>query len=234
MADCTTCITQGTPLWDLFSQEDNCEHNLFQSLIEEFVNIAGYPIQYHMSIVNMDTLFGEDGRTDYYEPLPSKLIYEPTEESAIIESFGFRGDDVLQYAMIPKIKFIKDIGTSFQTLHPSADIIQPLVGDVITTLWNNRNYEIVDVGSEERIFMGKKHIWEMILRPFRFSSESERASEIHMEGNIDELEIIEDEMDETITEKPYPSVKYGDNTWIEEESDDIDSYGDVDETIFGL
>jgi len=233
---CNPCSLPGTPLWNLFAQEGNCEAALFNSVIEEFVDIAGFPIKYWISVTNLDPLWGEDAVGTYLEPIMTKLIYEPTEEASIIESFGFRGDDVIQYAMIPKIKFIRDIGPSFLTYHPSGDLIQPFVGDVITTLWNNRNYEIVDLGSEERIFQGQKHIWELILRPFSFSNESKKAREIHMPNNIDDLEIIENEMEEGpgIEEKEYPKVKFGDNSWVEDESNDIDTYSDVDKSIFGL
>lgn len=233
---CNPCVLPGTPLWNLFNQEGNCEAQLFASLIEEFTDIAGFPVKYWISVTNLDPLFGEDAVGSYLPAANSKLIYEPTEEASIVEAFGFRGDDVLQYAMIPKIMFIRDIGPSFLTHRPSGSI-QPYIGDVITTLWNNRNYQIVDVGSEEKIFMGQKHIWELILRPYSFSNESTSARDIHMnEGNIDEIEIIEEEMEEGpgIEEKKYPTIKYGDNSWIEGESDTIDPYSDVDASIFGL
>ena len=233
---CNPCVIPGTPLWNLFSQDGNCEAQLFASLIEEFTDIAGFPIKYWISTNNADFLFGEDATGGFLPAATSKLIYEPTEEASIVEAFGFRGDDLLQYCMMPKIMFIRDIGPSFLTYRPSGSI-QPFIGDVITTLWNSRNYEIVDVGSEEKIFMGKKHIWELILRPFNFSNECTSARDIHMnQGNIDDLEIIESEMEEGpgIEEKKYPTIKYGDNSWIEDESNDIDPYADVDKSIFGL
>jgi len=233
---CNPCVIPGTPLWNLFSQEQNCEAELFQSLLDEFTMIAGFPIKYYISLSNMDQLYGEDATNDYAPPIDTKLVYEPTEEASILDSFGFRGDDVIQYAMIPKITLHQHLGSTFYTYHPSGNIVQPFVGDVITTTWNHRNYEIVDIGSEERIFQGQKHIWELILRPYRFASEGKKAREIHHTDNTDEIEIIEDEMEEGpgVEERDYPSIKYGDNTWIEDESDDIDDYDDVDKGIFGL
>lgn len=233
---CNPCVIPGTPLWDLFQQEGNCEAALFESLVDEFTNIAGFPIKYFISLANMDTLYGEDATNDYAEPITTKLIYEPTEEASIIESFGFRGDDVIQYAMIPKLTLNQALGPMFYTYHPSGDIVQPYVGDIITTTWNNRNYEIVDIGSEERIFQGTKPMWELILRPYRYGSESKKAKEIHMPDNIDEIEIIDEEMEDTpgVEDRDYPTVKYGDNSWIEDESNDIDPYDDVDKGIFGL
>jgi len=236
ISNCNNCIIPGTPLWNLFNQENDCEQQLFQSIVEEFTDIAGFPIKFWMSLPEHDDIYGEDATNTYAEPVETRLIYEPSEENGIINAFGFQSDDVLQYTMIPKTTFIRDIGTTFQTYHPSGDIIQPVVGDVITTLWNNRNYEIVDLGSEERIFMGQKHIWEMILRPYRFSEQSDKAREIHLPPNEDDITVIDEEMDNQPgpDEQNYSSDRYGDNSWVEDESDDVDDYNDVDKKIFGL
>jgi hypothetical protein len=57
---------------------------------------------------------------------------------------------------------------------------------------------------------------------------------LHLTDNIDEIEIIENELDEDITDKIYPEIKLGDNDWIQDESEEIDDYDDVDKSIFGL
>lgn len=218
--------------WNLFDQENNNEQQMFSDLLVEFTDIGGFPIKYYISLAKMDRLFGEDPSNDYAEPVTTKLVYEPTDETSILDSFGFQGNDTIQYAMISKQMFERDIGPTFLTYSPSATI-QPMVGDVITTLWNSRNYEIVDLGSEEKIFQGKKHIWEFILRPFRFSNESTKSKEIHLTDNVDDIQIIEDENDGNGVNE-YPEVKLGDNEWVENESDTIDNYNDVDKKIFGL
>ncbi|MBU0847685.1 hypothetical protein KKH23_10905, partial [Patescibacteria group bacterium] len=96
---------------------------------------------------------------------------------------------------------------------------EPKPGDVIQTLWNERSYEVVDVGAEGSIFQLKKMIWEFILKPYRFSDQSESAQDISWD------------VDSTLSE---PLTAYGDNAWIEEESDDIDLYSDVDSSIYGF
>jgi hypothetical protein len=105
----------------------------------------------------------------------------------------------------------------------------PKIGDVIKTLWNNKSYEIADVGSESKIFQGKKMIWEFICRPYRYSSQSESADDILFDTPS---EIDFPEINETTTSKPISS--YGENDYIEEESEKIESYDNLDTTIYGF
>lgn len=214
--------------FDLFGQQEECpcEHLFFQSAVEEFTDIAGFPIEFYISVANMDRLYGEDPNMDFIGPVTTKFVYEPSEETKIIEAFGLSSDETLQYAMIPRITFTRDVSGAFVENGLDIEKVWPKTGDVVKTLWNNRNYEIVEVGAEQRIFQGQKHVWEMILRPYRFSDESVMAQKIHM-GTA-----------ETSAGTPPPTATYlydefGDNEYIEEESDKIDDYGDLDRTLFG-
>lgn len=170
---CPPNCLQGTPLWSLYDVTDNNpEFCLYESVVSEYTDISGFPVYYYRAISNMDPLYGEDSNQDFTGPIETKLVYEPTEEPNIIDMFGIKSDDTLQYTLIPKANFSRDVASG-------DDTITPMPGDVIKTLWNNRNYEIVDIGSEQNIFMGKRLIWEFILRPYRFSEESTKAEEIH-------------------------------------------------------
>lgn len=195
------------PTWDLHDLRDNVEHDLFESLVAEFTDISGIIADYYMLDPAIqykhDVLYGETTRTAYLPPLQFKLIYEPTEEPTMTNTFGITSEEMIQYAATPKYSFSRDVSAGYQ----------PLPGDVIVTHWNNRAYEIVDVAEEEKIFQLKKFIWSFILKPFRFSETSDSAREI--------------------TESE-PLSAYGDNVWIEEQSDDIHDYPDVDESIYGL
>jgi hypothetical protein len=372
------CI-KGTPLWSLYDITDtNPEFCLFESIIGEYTDISGFPVLYYRAKSKMDRLYGEDSNQDFYEPVETKLSYEPTEEPNIIDGLGLRSDETLQYSLIPKANFTRDIfggveyemgvpvnlgnitggsgysqGTGVTTTslngtglivsvktNSSGEVIyvqienagsgyfkddvvtvnggdnnatftvesitkrpfQPMPGDVVKTLWNNRNYEIVDIGAEQSIFMAKKLIWEFILRPYRFSEQSSAAVAIHrsaaqllhiyvhpdgatvdlmyedgteatgldisvlgtltppVEINMDALAcdavytvnadgsietttqtVVEEDADPLEGEyqetgaplKDGSSKKYGDDTWVEIESDEIDDYGDVDTKIFG-
>ncbi len=196
------------PTWDLHHLTDNVEHDLFESVVVEFTDISGIVCDYYMLNPEVqrqhDRLYGETTRTDYLPPLQTKLIYEPTNEPTLTNTFGITSEDMVQFAAIPKLTFSRDVSASYQ----------PLPGDVVITHWNNRAYEIIDVGEEEKMFQLKKPIWDFILKPFRFSEQSDSAREIL-----------------TITKS---ITAYGDNTWIEEESDEIHDYPDVDESIYGL
>ena len=210
-----TLEPSASPSWELLdlNQEEN-EYLLFDSVTSEFNDIAGFPIDYYIksNLENADYLYGEDQNEEFTEPRRSKLIYEPSEEPDIINVFGFSSDDTLTYTQITKTIFQRDISSEV-----------PKVGDVIRTLWNNKLYEIVEVGSEQKIFQGKKLVWEFIMKPYRHSEESDSA---------DELLFTTPEEDEfpdiNITTESEELSAYGDNEDIEEESfdnPDADIYG---------
>ena len=362
------CI-KGTPLWNLYDITDtNPEFCLFESIVGEYTDIAGFEVMYYRAKSKMDRLYGEDSNQDFYDAVKTKLYYQPTDEPNIIDAFGIRSDETLEYSLIPKIIFNRDIGgvvdgvpltinnafggsgyvsskkvntsggtgdglcvdiaassgtvssvkintfnrgsgyvvgdviviedgdinATFQIGSITSSDISPMAGDVIKTLWNNRNYEVVDIGAEQSIFMGKKLIWEFILRPYRFSEQSLMAEEIHRsevvynqihihpdgllvdiiysngsemvdipintididvsvlecgstykqnsDGSFDLMDVgldVEPDFDPHPTyhetSKPVENKlvdSYGDNSWIEVESNKIDNYGDLDDIMF--
>jgi hypothetical protein len=91
-------------------------------------------------------------------------------------------------------------------------------GDVIKTLWNERSYEVADVGKEGSIFQLNKNVYEFILKPYRFSDQSESAREASYD------------IDGTLTE---PLSAFGENQYFEDQSEAIDDYDDVDTTVYG-
>jgi len=369
---CPPNCVKGTPLWDLYDVTDqNPEFCLYDSIISEYVDMAGFPVMYYRAKSKMDRLYGEDPNQDFYEPVRTKLYYEPTDEPNIIDMFGIRSDETLEYSLMPKSTFSRDVVGVVQGIPKSLSVVFagngyfnsqsvhtiggsgeglrvdinvtngvitkikvntfnkgfgykvgdivlidsgninaeftitstvveeviPSPGDVIKTLWNNRNYEIVDVGAEQNVFMAKKLVWEFILRPYRFSEQSLRSEEIHRsspgwnyiyiypdgvladvmysdgsevtgipidtldidlsvlecgykykrneDGSVELIEEVlifdpDDSSDthtgqsgETSNLKDKSSRVYGDDSWVEVESDKIDDYSDVDSKIFG-
>jgi hypothetical protein len=202
------------PTWELQHLQGNVEHELFESVIAEFTDISGISADYYMldPDVNrtMDRLYGETTRTSYLPPRQIKLIYEPTEEITMTNTFGIVSEEMIQYSATPKITFSRDVSAGYQ----------PLPGDVIITHWNNRAYEVVDVGEEEKIFQLKKMIWSFILKPYRFSEDSDMSRTIPMGRETGALDTD-------------PLSAYGDNKYIEEQSDSIHDYPDVDEAVYG-
>lgn len=201
------------PTWSLYDGQTTIEQDLFVSSIVEFTDISGILCNYYVrntDSITMDTLYGESTNTEYKWKSSTKIIYEVTEEASITNSFGIVSEDVIQYAMIPVFTFSRDISGA----------TEPRPGDVLTTIWNERSYEVVDVGQEAKIFQLGKFIWELILKPYRFSEQSESAKT--------PLSIAADSL---LTD---PITTYGDNTFIEEQSDLIDDLSDVDTNIYGM
>lgn len=199
------------PQWSMYDISDyNQEHELFRNSVVEFNDIAGIEIDYYIrdQSLSSDYLYGERTNTSYLTAKRTKVVYEPTEEPTITGPFGINSEEMIQYAFMPKYTFSRDVSASYE----------PRPGDVIKTIWNSRNYEVVDVDEESHIFQLKKQIWGFLLKPFRFSEESDSSRGIL---------ISPDNTEST------PLTGYGDNEEIEDESDTIDTYSDVDTSVYG-
>lgn len=240
------------PEWDLNKEEiENPEHLLFNSTICEYTDISGFPIKYYVSKKNLDPLWGEDPNNEYTDPFYTKIIYEPTEEASILDAFGISSDETLQYVQIPLDIFTRDSSNIYSEIIPDNEWndveLEPKVGDIITTLWNDRDYEIVFARRETNIFSSKKFIWDIILRPYRFSEESETAMEIQYGDDTDFFDMATTDMswyddarvapsgDEPDT-KAFGKKTYGDNAWVEtsanEQTNKKYHYEDLDDIIF--
>ena len=67
-----------TPLWQLYDiSGDNPEFCLFESIIDEFAQVGGFPIEYYISVPNQDRLYGEDPNNGLWGPFLVKFVYEP-------------------------------------------------------------------------------------------------------------------------------------------------------------
>lgn len=206
------------PKFNLYDISNNIETDLFENYIVEFTDIAGIEIDYYIRdehVSEVDTLYGEPLYQNLmYRPAHrSKFIYEPTEEPTLTTPFGINSEEIIQFALIPKYTFTRDI--SGANYHPKP-------GDVVTTIWNSRSYEIVDVGEEERIFQLSKMIWEFIMKPYRFSEQSQSARDIALFSR-QPTDLVASE----------PISGFGDNAYIESESEKLDTYADVDTGIYG-
>ncbi len=220
-----TDIQTTKPLWNLHQLQGNVEHDLFQSIIVEFTDISGIVSDYYIRSEQgkKDYLYGENMHTGYLGPYETKLIYEPTEEPTLTTGFGINSEDVISWSSIPKWTLTRDVSAGY---HPKP-------GDAIVTIWNNRSYEIADIHEEEKIFQLKKMIWGLVLRPYRFSDESESARTIFRGTRLptDQNNVNRRTDLDTTTE---PLSAFGDNDPLDKESDDIFDYGpDYDTNIYG-
>jgi len=218
MANISKVIKPKFVLHDLYN---NIEHDLFENIVVEYCDIAGIVFDYYIrneDRIESDTLYGEPKYQNilYNAPRRSKFLYEPTDEPALYDPFGVHSEEMIQYAYMPKFTFSRDISAGY---HPKP-------GDGIITIWNDRAYEVVDAYEEIQIFQVQKSMWQFILKPYRFSEQSASARAISR-FNYAPSEDLAD----TLT---TPLTAYGDNKEIEEESDSIDAYGDVDTSIYGF
>ena len=211
-------INATKPTWDLHHLQDNVEHELFQSVIAEYTDISGILCEYYIrKEVNRDYLYGESVQTRYENPMKTKLIYEPEDEPTLTTGFGINSEETISWASVPKWTFSRDVSAGY---HPKP-------GDAIITTWNNRAYEIADVHEEEKIFQLKKMVWGFVLKPYRFSDESESARDISRFTR----EPTDPNKTLSLSE---PLTAFGDNEELEEESDEIFNYGDsYDSSVYG-
>lgn len=212
------------PYWEILDlNQVEQEYTLFDSVNSEFNDINGFPIYYYIkedSADDIDYLYGENQITGYSDAYRTKIVYEPSEELSVLNVFGFSSDDELSFALITKTIFKRDVATE----NGNSDYV-PMVGDVIRTLWNNKIYEIAEVGSEQQIFQGEKLIWEFILKPYRSAEESASENDMLFDTpDLDDFPLIN-----TTTTTDVLSAG-SDNQNIEDESDEIE---DIDGSIYG-
>jgi hypothetical protein len=221
------------PKLNIHQLAGNVEHDLFESLIVEYNDVAGFEVWYYVrdeSAADLDDLYGESAyqNTSYKNRQKTKILYEVTEEATLTTGFGINSEDVVQYGFMPKHTYNRDVAQPLWGINalPTGDH-QPRPGDVIKTIWNNRAYEVVDVHEESHIFQANKAIWEFILKPYRFSEESASASAISPFNrppteNRDKISSMQ-------------LSAYGNNEFLEDQSDIIYDYADenVDTSIYG-
>ncbi|MCK5020475.1 MAG: hypothetical protein KAS32_25790 [Candidatus Peribacteraceae bacterium] len=238
-ADSGVCSPPGWNMYDI--SPTNCEHHLFESTLCEITDIQGFPVEYRLLLPENDWLHGEDPNAKLSYPSFTKAIYTPQNETNILDMFGLTADDTMQYVSIPKSIFARDLSMMYSdTLGPSA-YVQPRVGDIIKTLWNDRNYEVVNISEEENIFMAKKFVFDMIVKPFRFSEQSDEHREVFSGLPDDPFESIVPGPSGDVIQNNYGTEMFGDNEDIDKESSEIYDYDDEgiqggcdpDENAFG-
>jgi hypothetical protein len=219
------------PKWELHDLNNNVEHELYESLIVEFTDISGIEVDFYIrnetGQTEIDHIYGEPlyQNTFWNPPRRTKVIYEVTEEPTLTDMFGIVSEDQVQYAFQPKFTFSRDVSGS----------VNPKVGDVIKTIWNDRAYEVVDVGEEAHIFQLNKRVWEYILRPFRFSEQSDSARNISpfTFGPTEEIDISLESTPLTAA-YAHDNNTETENELIDKESNEIDNYSDVDTSVYGF
>ena len=229
------------PKFALYDIHNNIEHELFETISAEFCDAAGFEIEYYRA---KEDIYTEDGKVDdiygepkyqnlsYYDVKKTKFVYQPTDEPTFTGMFGINSEEILQFASIPKLNFIRDVGD----FHPKP-------GDALYTPWNDRAYEIVHVEEEEGMFLAKKFSWNFILKPFRYSDQL--STEDLVDGvSADGISTFKfapsapwrkSYIDFSRQTATSPLSGFGDNKAIEDESDQIFDYTEItsDTSVYG-
>lgn len=111
-----TLTPSAAPEWVLLDlDQTEQEYTLFDSVICEKTDIAGFPIYYYVKLdpERSDYLYGEYTDSEYSIPFRSKLLYEPSEEPQVMNVFGITSDDTIQYMQIPKTIYFRDIAARY-------------------------------------------------------------------------------------------------------------------------
>ena len=219
------CDKPGWSLYDI--NPNNCEHRLFESSLCEIVDIAGYPIEYRCLLPKNEWLWGEDPNSRLSYPTYTKVIYAPDTSSNLLDLFGLVSDETIQYMFIPMATFKRDMAMLYSDTFGPDIFVKPRVGDVIKTLWNNFNYEVVSISEEDDVFMAKKFTYSLILRPFRFSEQSSEHRVVHTSLPDDPFSnIVPGPSGQDIMQFEGMETLYGDNAKAQTESDGIYNYDD--------
>jgi len=220
-------------MWNMYDISDNNpEHLLFDSVVVEMCDIRGVEINLYIPLASWDKVFGEDTNKNLVGPISTKMVYEVGNEDSIIDSFGINSDETLQFAYIPMTTYTRDCSGAYMS-NPSlsGEFIQPAPGTVIHIPWNDLKYEIVDAKNADQVFMAKKFVWSLILRPFRYSHQSLEHYQIH---TLNPTATFTSDVSAADGNLIYDDLLlFGDNEVIEDESNTIHSYSNIDEQMFG-
>ncbi|MFW6272689.1 MAG: hypothetical protein ACOC2U_02780 [bacterium] len=166
--------------------EYNSDSTLYDLLLTESFNKNGLPLVYYVSTydTNYDKIFGEDNDRRFERKF-NCMCYTPDlpKEEQIWTQFGIEGLDNFQLFISQRhFKVVSD------------DYV-PKVGDVIYTKYNNRYYEINDVGQEDNMFLQRKHTWTLTVAPFKDNNVSlNPATSATMQDDIGEITNQDDDL----------------------------------------
>lgn len=229
--------------WKTYDVVENPEWKLAESVALEFCDIAGINCTYYLQNLDIepDTLYGETQNKEYLEGKNTKVVYEVGEIQTTYSMFGMIAQDQL-VIHIPQATYRRDIS---QTIPPKPGdaIVIPFYRDApfmeqtregINPDYDGlcgRAFEIIHVAEDQNIFQLRSVVYSLYCIPYRYSEESDSARNISMD--------IDDLYDPHCAYQRFPETEtpsitaFGDNDWIEDKSEEIDEYQDVDRSIYG-
>ena len=211
-------IGSAKPQLETYNIITNPEYQLAENIAAEFTDISGIKCIWHQKDLSItpDYLYGETQDIEYLEGKPTKILYEVGEIQTIYSMFGMVATDQI-VAHIPQSVYRRDISTT----RP------PTVGDVIivphyrdlpfmTTL-SGRTFEIIHTAEDQAIFQLRSLVYSLYMIPYRFSEESDSARD------------AASDLDTTFT----GISAFGDNEWIDTQSQAMSAYDGIDTGVYG-
>jgi len=208
--------------WATYDVIDNPEWKMAESMAIEFCDIAGILAVYYNqdSTVLPDQLYGETQDKAYLDGKETKVVMEVGEIPTNYSMFGMIATDQLVVHM-PQGTYRRDVS---QTIPPKVGdvMVLPFYRDAPTSMGEDplagRTFELIHVAVDQNIFQLRSLVYSLYMIPYRFSEESDSAKDVSSDLN------------DTTT---MGISAFGDNSYIEEESLKIDTYSDVDRSIYG-
>ena len=205
------------PKWSIYDVLENPEYRLSESVAVEFCDIVGMKMWYYAQdgTITPDKLYGETQNRAYLNGKESKVIYDVAEIPTVYSMFGMIATDQV-VAHMPQATYRRDISNT----------LVPKVGDILIFEWyrdvtkfdvlQGRTFEIIHAAEDQNIFQLRSLVYSFYLIPYRFSEESDSARALSSD-----------------LPTATPSITaFGDNDWIDTQSEAIDSYSDVDASIY--
>ena len=154
----------------------DADRHLFDTLQAEAFNHQGNPCMYYKISYDTtyDPLFGVDDTRRIERRFPCKAVFELQKETENYGPFAIEGLDTFpMYVSKRHFEAASQYVTSGVKNYPPMtendpkrnvyEAVVPVVGDIIRAEFNNRYYEIKDVGEEEEMFLQGKHSWTFIV-----------------------------------------------------------------------
>lgn len=227
-----TINTGSKPQLDIYDIKENPEWRLAESMAAEFTDTSGIKCIYYPKDLSIksDELYGETQDVEYMEGKSTRVLYEVGESPTLYSMFGMVATDQI-LVHLPQITYRRDVS---QTRPPCVGdaIVIPHYRDIaLMKTLSGRTFEVIHVAEDQVIFQLRSLVYSLYLIPYRFSEESKSAKDISMD--IDDLYDPENAF-QRFPNTDTPSITaFGDNDWINTESDALSAYDGIDTSIYG-
>lgn len=160
--------------------EQNAAYNkdrlVFEVAMSDMNNIYGTPMMYYVVSHDetYDPLFGEDDDRKIERRFPIKAVFELPKELDQLAKFGIEGlDNFVMYVSKQHFQHASQYATSGHQLYPVTSAAGtsatygtyiPRSGDILRSEYNNKYYEILDIGEQDEMFLQREHSYTLTVR----------------------------------------------------------------------